>query len=409
MRVVVTGMGAVSPLGIGVDKFREGIFSGKNGVDTIPELVEWGMPVTFGGKVWDYKDEDFFEKKEARRLDKFSKFAIVAAEEAWKDADIKDYDPYRVATIVATGMGGLETLEKNKEVLLKKGPRYVSALTIPMLIPNMAGANIALRLGLKGQSFTPVTACASSLDAIGIAYRLLKSGTADMAVVGGTEASITPLGISSFASARALSRRNNDPKHASRPFDKDHDGFVMAEGAAVLVIEALEHAMKRGAKIYAEIVGYGATSDAYHITAPNPEADTQAKAIEIAIKEAGIGPEDIDYVNAHGTSTPANDTTETKVLKKALGEHAYKVHISSTKSMTGHLLGGAGAIESIATILAINESIVPPTINFEEPDPECDLNYTPNEAVKKDIRYALKESFGFGGHNSAVIFKRWEE
>ncbi len=409
MRVVITGMGAVSPLGVGLEKFKEGIFAGKNGIDTIPEFVEWELPVTFGGRAWDYKDEDHFDRKESRRLDRFSKFAIVAALEAWNDAGIKEFDPYRVATIIATGMGGLETLEKNKEILLKKGPRYVSALSVPMLIPNMGTANVSLKLGLKGPSFTPVTACASSLDAIGLAYRLIKAGVVDMAVVGGTEAGLTPLGVSGFASARALSRKNDDPKHASRPFDKGHDGFVMAEGGAVLILENLEHALKRDARIYAEIVGYGATADAYHITAPNPDADTQAKAIELALGEAGISPEDIDYINAHGTSTPANDTTETKVIKKALGEHAYKVKISSTKSMTGHLLGAAGAIEAIATVLAINEGKIPPTINFEEPDPECDLDYTPNQAVEHEIRYALKESFGFGGHNSAVVFKRWEE
>ncbi len=409
MRVVITGMGAVSPLGVGLEKFKEGIFAGKNGIDTIPEFVELGLPVTFGGRAWDYKDEDHFDRKESRRLDRFSKFAIVAALEAWNDAGIKEFDPYRVATIIATGMGGLETLEKNKEILLKKGSRYVSALSVPMLIPNMGTANVSLKLGLKGPSFTPVTACASSLDAIGLAYRLIKAGVVDMAVVGGTEAGLTPLGVSGFASARALSRRNDDPKHASRPFDKGHDGFVMAEGGAVLILENLEHALKRDARIYAEIVGYGATADAYHITAPNPDADTQAKAIELALGEAGISPEDIDYINAHGTSTPANDTTETKVIKKALGEHAYKVKISSTKSMTGHLLGAAGAIEAIATVFAINEGKIPPTINFEEPDPECDLDYTPNQAVEHEIRYALKESFGFGGHNSAVVFKRWEE
>jgi len=289
-------MGAVSPLGVGVKKFEEGIFSGRNGIDTIPELVEWGLPVTFGGKAWDYKDEDFFDRKEARRLDRFSKFAIVAAQEAWNDASIRDFDPFRVTTVIATGMGGLETIEKNKEILMKKGPRYVSALSVPMLIPNMASANVSLRLGLKGPSFTPITACASSLDAIGIAYKLLQMGMADVALAGGTEAGMTPLGISGFASARALSRRNDDPKHASRPFDKDRDGFVMAEGAAVLVLETLDHAMRRGARIYAEIVGYGATSDAYHITAPNPECDTQAMAIKLALQEAGISPEDIDYV-----------------------------------------------------------------------------------------------------------------
>lgn len=409
MRVVITGMGAVSPLGVGVKKFEEGIFSGRSGIDTVPELVEWGLPVTFGGKVWDYRDEDFFDRKDARRLDRFSKFAIVAAQEAWNDASIKDFDPFRVATIIATGMGGLETIERAKEVLMKKGPRYVSALSVPMLIPNMASANVSLRLGLKGPSFTPVTACASSLDAIGIAYKLLKMGMADVAIAGGAEASMTPLGISGFASARALSRRNDDPKHASRPFDKDRDGFVMSEGAAVLVLETLDHAMRRGARIYAEIVGYGATSDAYHITAPNPKGDTQAMAISLALQEAGIAPEDIDYVNAHGTSTPANDVMETKVLKKALGDHAYKVHISSTKSMTGHLLGAAGAIESIVSVLAIIRGMVPPTINLENPDPECDLNYTSMKPVKKDINYVLKESFGFGGHNSVVIYKRWRE
>ncbi len=407
-RVVIVGTGVVSPLGIGTDSFEEKLFKGESGIDTIPEFVDMELPVTFGGKVWDWSDEDHFDRRTARRLDPFSKFAIVAAREAWKMANLKGYDPYRAGVIFATGMGGIQTLENQHQRMLDRGPRAVSAVAIPMIIPNMAAAGISMHLSLRGPSFAPTTACAASLDAIGLAYRLIKAGIIDIAVAGGTDAALTPFGISGFASARALSRRNNDPKRASRPFDKDHDGFVMSEGAAAVVLADLETAIKNDAPILAEIVGYGATSDAHHVTAPHPDGIPQAEAIKMALQEAKISPKDVDYINAHGTSTPANDKTETKVIKNAFGEYAYKVNISSTKSMTGHLLGAAGAIEVIATVLAIKRGEIPPTINFEEPDPECDLNYTPNTPVKKEITYAVKESFGFGGHNAVLVIRRWD-
>lgn len=409
-RVVVTGMGAITPLGLDVPSFWEGLKHGRNGVTTITSFDPTGQPVRFAAEVKGFSAENYMERKEARRMDRFTQFAVAATKEALASSglQITDENRARIGTLIASGIGGLQTLEEQHKVFLERGPDRVSPLLIPMMIANMASGQVAIQFGLQGPCTTVVTACAAGTNAIGDAWEIIRRGDADVMIAGGTEAAITALALASFANARALSTRNDDPEHASRPFDAERDGFVMGEGAGVLVLEELEHALQRGAPILAEITGYAMTADAYHITAPDPEGDGAKRVMELAMRKAGVAPDEVDYINAHGTSTPANDRLETLAIKRAFGEHAYRLAVSSTKSMTGHLLGAAGAVEAIATVLAIQHQIAPPTINYQVPDPECDLDYVPNVARPMKIGIALSNSFGFGGHNATLVFKRWE-
>lgn len=411
-RVVVTGLGAVTPIGTGVDKYWSNLVSGVSGIDIIKRFdpVEEGLPVHIAGEVKDFNPENYFDKKDAQKVSDFIKFAVAAAEEAIRDSGILEgrFDPYRVGVIVGTGIGGLRDIEEQQKVLMEKGPRRVSPFFIPYGISNMASGLIAIRFGFKGPNYCVVSACATGNHAIGDAMRLIQRGDIDIAIAGGCESAITPLGVAGFAVMRALSTRNHEPQKASRPFDKDRDGFVMGEGAGVLVLEEYEHAKARGAKIYAELVGYGATDDAYHITAPCADGEGAYMCMKLALEDAGVSPEQIDYINAHGTSTPLNDKSETLAIKRLFGEHAYKLKISSNKSMIGHLLGAAGAVEAVATVKTIQTGIIPPTINLENPDPECDLDYVPNKAIEFPVRYALSNSFGFGGTNACLLFKRLE-
>ena len=408
-RVVVTGMGAITPLGLDVASFWEGLKSGQNGVALITSFDPTGQPVRFAAEVKRFSPENYLERKEARRMDRFTQFAIAATKEALAHSglQITDENRTRIGTLIASGIGGLQTLEEQHRVFLERGPDRVSPFLIPMMIANMASGQVAIQFGLQGPCTAVVTACAAGTNAIGDAWEIIRRGDADVMIAGGTEAAITPLALASFANARALSIRNDDPEHASRPFDAERDGFVMGEGAGVLVLEELEHALQRGAPILAEITGYAMTADAYHITAPDPEGDGARRVMELAMRKAGVAPDEVDYINAHGTSTPANDRLETLAIKRAFGKHAYRLAISSTKSMTGHLLGAAGAVEAIATVLAIQHQTAPPTINYQVPDPECDLDYVPNTARPMKIDIALSNSFGFGGHNATLVFKRW--
>jgi len=408
-RVVVTGMGAITPLGLDVASFWEGLKSGQNGVALITSFDPTGQPVRFAAEVKGFSPENYLERKEARRMDRFTQFAIAATKEALAHSglQITDENRTRIGTLIASGIGGLQTLEEQHRVFLERGPDRVSPFLIPMMIANMASGQVAIQFGLQGPCTAVVTACAAGTNAIGDAWEIIRRGDADVMIAGGTEAAITPLALASFANARALSIRNDDPEHASRPFDAERDGFVMGEGAGVLVLEELEHALQRGAPILAEITGYAMTADAYHITAPDPEGDGARRVMELAMRKAGVAPDEVDYINAHGTSTPANDRLETLAIKRAFGKHAYRLAISSTKSMTGHLLGAAGAVEAIATVLAIQHQTAPPTINYQVPDPECDLDYVPNTARPMKIDIALSNSFGFGGHNATLVFKRW--
>ncbi len=409
-RVVITGLGAVTPIGTGVQKFWENLIAGVSGVDIIKRFdpIEAGLTVHIAAEVKDFEPERYFDKKEAQKVSDFIKFAVAASEEAIKDSGLLEskYDPYRVGVIIGTGIGGLRDIEEQQKVLMEKGPRRVSPFFIPYGISNMASGLVAIRFGFKGPNYCVVSACATGNHAIGDAMRLIQRGDIDVAIAGGCESAITPLGVAGFASMRALSTRNDEPQKASRPFDADRDGFVMGEGAGILVLEEYEHAKARGAKIYAELVGYGATDDAYHITAPCADGEGAYMCMKLALEDAGIRPEEVDYINAHGTSTPLNDKSETLAIKRLFGEHAYRLKISSNKSMIGHLLGAAGAVEAVATVKTIETGIIPPTINLENPDPECDLDYVPNKAINYPVRYALSNSFGFGGTNACLIFKK---
>jgi len=409
-RVVITGMGVVSPVGSTVEKFWENIVKGKSGIGRITKFDPEGYPVQIAAEVKDFDPNLYFDKKEVRRTDPFIQFAIGASTQAVEDSglDGADIDRTRVGVLIGSGIGGLTTIEQQLKILWEKGPRRVSPYCVPMEIINMASGLVSIRFGFKGPNLSVVTACATGTHAIGEAFRIIQRGEADVMVAGGTESAITPLSIAGFAAARALSTQNDEPEKASRPFEKNRNGFVMGEGAGILILEELEHAKRRGAKILAEVVGYGTSGDAYHMTAPAPEGEGAARAIENAIRDAGIRPEDIDYINAHGTSTKFNDLFETMAIKRVFGEHAYRVKISSIKSMIGHLLGAAGGVEVVSSVKTIETGIIPPTINYEEPDPECDLDYTPNEAAKADVRYVLKNSFGFGGTNACLILKRYE-
>ena len=408
-RVVITGIGAITPIGIGKDNFWNSLLEGNSGIGYITRFDTEKHETKIAAEVKDFSPQEYMDKKEARRMDRFAQYAVAATSLAIKDGNISldSLNRERIGTIIGSGIGGIESLESEKEKYMEKGPSRVSPLFIPMMISNMAAGQVSMNFGLKGASMTITTACASATHAIGEAFRMIKYGIQDMVVTGGTEASITPLSLAGFSSMKALSTRNDAPEKASRPFDKERDGFIMGEGSGIIVLEELEHANKRGATIYAEVVGYGATSDAFHITQPDPEANGARNAMRIALEEGNVDYKEVGYINAHGTSTYFNDKLETLAIKDLFKEHAYELNISSTKSMTGHLLGAAGGVEAIATALALKEGMIPPTINYENPDEECDLNYTPNKAVKKHIKYAMSNSLGFGGHNASILLKKY--
>lgn len=408
-RVVITGMGAITPLGNNLADYWTGLINGKSGIDLITHFDASRHACRIAGEVRGFDPHDYVDRKEAKRMDRFAQFAVAASLQALKDSKlvINDLNADDIGVLIGTGVGGLKVLEDQQEIYLTKGPSRCSPFMIPMMIANMASGLTAIHTGAKGPSNCTVTACAAGSNAIGDAFRLIQRGFAKAMICGGTEAAVTPLGLAGFASAKALSTRNDDPTRASRPFDKDRDGFVMGEGAGILILEELETALARGARIYGEMIGYGLTCDAYHMTAPVPDGRGATRAIELAVKDAGLSPAEISYINAHGTSTGANDPTETKAIKKALGESAYKIPISSTKSMTGHLLGGSGGIEAVATIMAIANDRIPPTLNLDNPDPDCDLDYVPYESRQQIVNAALSNSFGFGGHNVTLAFRKY--
>ena len=408
-RVVVTGLGLVTPLGTGIEKNWEALVAGRSGIRPITRFpnVEF-FATRIAGQVPDFRAEDFIETKEIKKMDLFIQYSVAAAQMAAQDGDFKiaPEEADRVGVIIGVGLCGIETIEYYNKAYLEGGPRKISPFFIPKVISNLAPGHIAIRHGAKGVNWTPTSACASGNHAIGEAYHLIRRGLQDAVIAGGAESAITPLGVGGFSAMKALSTRNDEPEKASRPFEKDRDGFVISEGSGVIILEEREKAIRRGAKIYAEVIGYGANGDAYHITAPAPEGEGAARCMALALKDAGIPPEEIDYINAHGTSTEYNDINETLAIKKIFGERAYKVPISSTKSMTGHLLGAAGAVEGVFSVLALCHGVIPPTINYETPDPQCDLDYVPNEARKVDIKVVLSNSFGFGGTNACVVFRR---
>lgn len=408
-RVVVTGIGVVSPIGHGKVEFLKALKEGRNGVSTIESFDTEGFTATIAAEIKDFNPELYIKRKEIKRMDRFVQFGIAASKMALEDSalDLEIEEMTRIGVIMGSGIGGIQTLSREHAKLLDKGPQRVSPFLIPMMITNMISGQISMEMGAKGFNTTVVTACAAGTHAVGDAFKVIQRGDADVMFTGGSEAAICPLGMAGFCTMKALSTRNDDPKTASRPFDRDRNGFVMGEGSGVLILEEYEHAIARGARIYAEMVGYGATADAYHITSPAPGGEGGARCMTMAIKDAGIEPSQIDYINAHGTSTPYNDKFETMAIKAALGEHAYKTSISSTKSMMGHLLGASGAVEAIVSVLAISENYVPPTINMENQDPELDLDYTPNVGKEKVVNYALSNSLGFGGHNGTIIFKKF--
>jgi 3-oxoacyl-[acyl-carrier-protein] synthase II len=410
-RVVVTGLGAITPIGNTLAEYWEGLLSGRNGIGPITLFDPSRHDCRIAGEVKGFDPHLYMERKEAKRMDRFAQFGVSASKQALADAGfiINDLNAEQVGVIIGTGIGGLKVLEDQQEIYLTRGPDRCSPFMIPMMIANMAAGLTAIHTGAKGPNNCTVTACAAGSNAIGDAFRLVQRGYAQAMICGGTEAAVTPLSVAGFAACKALSTRNDDPTHASRPFDRDRDGFVMGEGAGILIIEELEHALSRNAKIYAEIIGYGMTCDAHHITSPVPGGEGAARAMQLAMKDAGIMPEQVSYINAHGTSTPANDSTETAAMKKALGESAYQVAISSTKSMTGHLLGGSGGIEAVATVMAVAHDQIPPTLNLENPDPDCDLDYVPNQSRNQTVDVALSNSFGFGGHNVTLAFKKYRQ
>jgi 3-oxoacyl-[acyl-carrier-protein] synthase II len=406
----VTGLGIVSPLGTGVDKNWQAVVAGRSGIREITRFPIESFASRIAGEVPDFRAEDFIEPKEIKKMDLFIQYAVAAAAMGMEDSQFT-IDPEmapQVGVIIGVGLCGIDTIENTKQALLDGGPRKISPFFIPKVISNMAPGHIAIRHGAKGVNWTPTSACASGTHAIGEAFHLIRRGLQDAVIAGGAESAITPLGVGGFSAMKALSTRNDEPERASRPFDKERDGFVIAEGAGVLILEDRESAIKRGAKIYAEVIGYGANGDAHHMTAPAPEGEGAARCMALALKDADIAPSEVDYINAHGTSTEYNDANETQAIKKLFGEHAPKLAVSSTKSMTGHLLGAAGAVEGIFSVLALHHGLIPPTINYQHPDPACDLDYVPNEARKADIRVALSNSFGFGGTNACVIFRRGE-
>jgi len=410
-RVVVTGLGMVSPLGTGVEKSWQALVQGKSGVAKITKFDPTGFDTQIAAEVKDFVPDNFIDKKEMKRMDIFIQYAMASAVMAMEDAQLKitPANADRVGVVVGAGLGGLTTIEAYHKTLMERGPGRISPFFIPMLIVNEAPGQISMRFGAKGPNVSLVTACATGNHNIGDAWRMIQRGDADAIIAGGVEATITPLAVSGFNAMKAISTRNGEPEKASRPFDKNRDGFVMGEGAGIIILEELTGALDRGAKIYAEIVGYGLTGDAYHITAPSPDGEGAVRCMQMALASGGIAPEQVDYINAHGTSTYYNDIYETIAIKTVFKEHAKKLPISSTKSMTGHLLGGAGGVEAIFTILTLCHGMIPPTINYETPDPDCDLDYVPNVARKAEVRLALSNSFGFGGTNAVLAFKRFEK
>ena len=407
-RVVITGLGAVTPIGIGKTEFWNALLAGKTGIAKITRFDASEFSTQIAGEVNDFDPGLYMDKKEAKRMDRFTQFAIAASKMALEDCgiDLEQEDRTRIGTLIGTGIGGMDTLHDQFRTLFEKGPGRISPFFVPMMIGNMAAGQTSITFGLQGPCSCVVTACATGTNAIGDAFKIIQRGDADVMVAGGTEAAISPTAVAGFCSMKAMSTRNDEPEKASRPFDKDRSGFVMGEGAGIVILESLEHALARGARIYAEIVGYGFNADAYHITAPAPEGAQAAKCMEMAVKDAGIPLTEINYINAHGTSTPLNDKNETLAIKALLGEHAYKLSVSFIKSMTGHLLGAAGGIECIATALSIAEDMVPPTINYDTPDEELDLDYVPHTARKQTVTAALSNSFGFGGHNATILLKK---
>ncbi len=405
-RVVITGMGVVTSLGCKVEELWSRILNGESGIDTFRLFDASRFRSRFGGEVVDFSTAGYVDAKEAKRLDRFTQFAMVAGIDAVRDSGIEfsREDPFRCGVILGSGIGGLREIEVQHTRLLEKGPEKVSAFTIPKLMVNAASGQLSIEYGLRGPNAAVATACASASNAIGEAFKTIQYDDADVMITGGTEAAVTPMGISGFGAMRALSERNEDPKHASRPFDRDRDGFVMAEGAGILVLEEYEHAKRRGARICGEVLGYGASADGGHITQPDPEGVGAARAMECALRDARMDPSRVDYINAHGTSTPLGDQAETSAIKTVFAEHARKLSVSSTKSHLGHLLGASGGVESVLCVLALNRGVIPPTINYETPDPLCDLDYTPNEPREREISVAMKNSFGFGGHNASLIF-----
>jgi 3-oxoacyl-[acyl-carrier-protein] synthase II len=409
-RVVVTGMGALTPVGLTVQDFWSGLLKGESGIGPVTYFDASNFTSQIVAELKGFDPGAHFSPKEARRFDPFVLYALVATIEAIADAglDLEDLDRSRAGVIVSSGIGGIATLEKQHSTLLNRGPSKVSPFFIPMMISDMAPGQISIRFGFKGPNYTTVSACASAGHAIGDAFRILQRGDADVMIAGGTEATITPLALAGFCSMQALSTRNHEPHRASRPFDAERDGFVMGEGAGLLVLESLDHAQDRGASIHGEIVGYAATADAHHITAPAPGGEGAARVMKLALEDANLRPQEVDYINAHGTSTPLNDKFETAAIKTVFGEHAHQVPISSTKSMIGHLLGAAAGVELIAALLTIREGVIHPTVNYEKPDPECDLDYVPNESREQPVRVAISNSFGFGGHNVCLVVRKFE-
>ncbi len=405
-RVVVTGMGIISPLGTGVEEYWSALAAGRSGIGPITQFDTSGYKVRIAGEVKGFEPTDFIDRKSSRRMDRFAQLSVVAAAMAAEHAGLDvAADAENIGVLVASGIGGVKTFEKETGVLLEKGPDRISPFFIPMEIANMASAQVSIHLGARGPVSTTCTACSAAANAIGDAFEIIKRGAADVMLAGGSEASISPVSIAAFSQMGALSMRNGEPERASRPFDLERDGFVMGEGSAILILEERARALSRGARIWAEISGYGMSGDAFHITNPEPSGENQARALLAALREAGLRPEDVGYINAHGTSTPPGDTIETKSIKIALGEHAREIAVSSTKSMMGHCLGASGALEAAACILAIENDIIPPTINLENPDPECDLDYVPNRAREQKVRVAASNSFGFGGHNVTLVFQ----
>ena len=410
-RVVVTGIGLVTPVGLNSESTWNSLVEGRSGIDYISLFDAEGYESRIAGEVDNFDASAALGRKEAKRLDRFSQFACVAALEALEHANLnmEKEDADRVGVLIGSGVGGIITISDQHKILLKRGPKRVSPFLVPMMLGDMASGQVSMMIGAKGPNFSTVSACATGADSIGEALEMIRRGRADVVIAGGTEAAICEIGVAGFNSCMALSTRNEDPQGASRPFDSDRDGFVLGEGAGLLVLESLEHAEQRGANILAEMSGYGASSDAHHVTQPHPDGEGAARAMKWAIEDAGITPDKVDYINAHGTSTPLNDKYETIAMKRMYGDHAYNLAISSTKSMTGHLLGAAGAIEAAFTVLAIKNDIVPPTINIENPDPDCDLNYIPNTAKKQPVNVAMSNSLGFGGHNASLVFERFAQ
>jgi 3-oxoacyl-[acyl-carrier-protein] synthase II len=411
-RVVITGIGAITPVGIGKNEFWQALLAGKSGIGKITRFDASQYTTQIAGEVTDFDPAQYMDKKEAKRMDRFTQFAVAATKMAFEDSgmDLETEDRERIGTMIGTGIGGMDTLHEQFGNLFEKGPNRVSPFFVPMMIGNMAAGQTSIAFGLNGPCSCVTTACATGTNAVGDAFKVLQRGDADVMVAGGTEAAISPIAIAGFCSMKALSTRNDEPEKASRPFDKDRNGFVMGEGAGIVILETLEHATKRGAHIYAEVIGYGFNADAYHMTAPAPAGSQySSKCMDMALKDAGIAPESVDYINAHGTSTPLGDGLETIAIKAVFGAHAYKLAVSSTKSMTGHLLGASGGIECIATALALANDAIPPTINLENPDEEMDLDYVPNTARKQVVNVALSNSFGFGGHNATILMKKFQK